>query len=68
MQKLILNCICRTCDTTKDEFIIEAIHLTLKTQAMYTTQHVHSIVQAAIAYQQAHSISDHDMEGSASKV
>jgi hypothetical protein len=34
---------------------MEAIHLTLKTQAMYTTQH-------------AHSTSDDDMEGSASEV
>jgi len=34
---------------------MEAIHLTLKTQAMYITQH-------------AHSISDDDMEGSASEV
>jgi hypothetical protein len=47
---------------------MEAILFTLKTQAMYTMQHAHSIVQVTTAYQQAHSISDDDMEGSASKV
>jgi hypothetical protein len=47
---------------------MEAIRLTLKTQAMYTTQHAHSTTQGAIAYRQAHSISDDDMEDFVSKV
>jgi len=62
MQRLILSCICKICDTTKEEFIMEAIHLTLKTQAMYTMQHAHSTAR------QAHSISDDDMEGYAFEV
>jgi hypothetical protein len=56
------------CDTTKDEFIMEAIRFTLKTQAMYTMQHVHSTAQVAVAYRQAHSISDDDMEGFAFEI
>jgi hypothetical protein len=54
-------------DTTKEKFIVNAICFTLKTQAMYTTQHAHSTFQAIEAYRQAYSISDDDMEGSASK-
>jgi hypothetical protein len=52
----------------KEEFIMEAICFTLKTQAMYTKQHAHSRAQGAIVYRQAHSISDDDMEGFVSKV
>jgi hypothetical protein len=35
---------------------------------MYTTQHAHSIAQAASAYQQAPSISDDHTKGSASEI
>jgi len=65
LQKLILSCICGICDTTKEEFVMEIVHLTLKTRAMYTTQHAHSVVQAALVYWQAPSINDDDIKGSA---
>ncbi len=68
LQNLILSCTHGICDTTKEEFVMEVVHLTLKIRAMYTTQHAHSTTQAALIYWQAPSINDDDTKGSASEI